>query len=133
MSKLNCYVAGIPRVCSYHLATERVKRKGGGSPTDRGLGTRRRGEKLFALASSSGNEIKSLSSSARGRASKGRRIRSSRLLSRVPSGFETGCNVIFDNLLIRRDLYSVGMRLMLRWTEIIARDYYIFSCLTNIT
>lgn len=52
MSKLNCYVAGIPRVCSYHLATERVKRKGGGAPKDP------RGEKLFALASSSGNEIK---------------------------------------------------------------------------
>lgn len=30
--------------------------------------------------------------------------------------------MIFDNLLIRHDLYSVRVRLMLRWTEIIARD-----------
>lgn len=30
------------------------------------------------------------------------------LLSRVPSGFETGYNAIFDNVLIRRDLYSAG-------------------------
>lgn len=27
----------------------------------------------------------------------------------MPSGFEAGYNVIFDNMLIRRDLYSVGV------------------------
>ena len=30
------------------------------------------------------------------------------LLSRVLLDFEIGCNVIFDNVLIRRDLFSVG-------------------------
>lgn len=103
MSKLNCYVAGIPRVCSYHLATERVKRKGGGSG-GRDPSTGRKVIRTWRLEAVTrlGIEI------WRARERRGCEPQSSGLLSRVPSGFETGCNVIFDNVLIRRDLCSVG-------------------------
>lgn len=99
-------------MCSYHLATERVKRKGGGESARvrggaRGYTWRARfGEKNYSRwASSNGNEIKYCERARAGeeRAPSEPRESSPRgLLSRVPSAFGPGCNLIFDNTLIRR-------------------------------